>query len=155
MFYSSQVPNARLGQTIKGTDADGNLINSEVLGKFVTFMPYTATSTGGVYGALMGTPIVAVALRNYSGVTLYGKRGVKLDIAAGKLMTQVLGYCSVLAEGPVAVIDDKLATTGVAHKDIFWAVVSGPQIINTPDAGAAFNGDIVAGAGLVAATAAA
>jgi hypothetical protein len=145
-----------LGKTLKGTDADGNLINSEVLGREFTFNNIQTTSpTNGVRSFHTGEPLRVIALRNRSGVTLYGKRHATLDLTtAGTAgVTDVKGLCDALAEASV-LIDPELATVGVADKDIFWGVVEGLALTLTPEAGAGFNGDIAVGADLVAATAA-
>lgn len=145
-----------LGQTLKGTDADGNLINSEVLGGVFTFNNITTTSpSGGVRKFHTGGPLQCMAIRNRSGVTLYGKRFASLDTAAGLTeVTDVKGYADTLAEPLCVLIDENLATNGVADKDIFWGVIDGVATTLTPETGAAFNGDIAAGAVLVGATAA-
>lgn len=145
-----------LGTTLKGTDADGNLINSEILGGCFSFSNVTTTSpSGGVRKFHSNEPLIVMALRNRSGVTLYGKRHVTLDLStAGTAgVTDVKGYCDTLAEGAV-LIDEFIATNGVADKDIFWGVVSGLALTLTPETGAAFNGDIAVNADLVGATAA-
>lgn len=147
-----------LGKTLKGTDADGNLINVEVLGREYTFNNIQTTSpTGGVRGNYTGEPLRVIALRNRSGVTLYGKRHAVLDYTtAGTVgVTDVKGYANTLAQGPVVLIDDNLATAGVADKDIFWGIVEGCALTLTSETGAGFGGaDIAVGNDLVAATAA-
>lgn len=146
-----------LGATLKGTDADGNLINSEVLGREFTFNNITTTSpTNGVRKFHTGEPLRVIALRNRSGVTLYGKRHATLDLATAGLtgITDVKGYCDSLAE-PAVLIDEYLSSTGVADKDIFWGVVEGVALTLTSETGAGFNGaDIAVSNDLVAATAA-
>lgn len=145
-----------LGTTLKGTDADGNLINNEILGGCFTFNNITAVATtNGVRKVHSNEPLVVIALRNRSGVTLYGKRHATLDVSTAGLtgVTDVKGYADTLGEGSV-LIDEFLASNGVADKDIFWGVVEGVALTLTPETGAAFNGDIAAGADLVAATAA-
>lgn len=146
-----------LGTTLKGTDADGNLINSEVLGGCWTFTNIKTTSpTNGIRTPHSNEPLVVMAIRNRSGVTLYGKRWVTLDYSTAGVtgITDCKGYADTLAEGPAVMIDEFIATNGVADKDIFWAVISGVALTLTPETGAAFNGDIAVNADLVAATAA-
>lgn len=152
MAYSN--PPFELGETLSGTDSDGNLINDEVLGTVYEF-PYRGTGYG-VTPRSSSHVIKAIALRNDSGVTLKGKRLAVLDDTGGiGNYEKVKGYASVLREGHLVVIDDKIATNGVANNDIFWGVICGPQTILTPDAGAAFSGDIAISVDLIAATAAA
>lgn len=150
-------PRFELGTTLKGTDADGNLINSDCLGGVYTFSNVTTTApSGGVRKFHSNEPLTVMALRNRSGVTLYGKRHVTLDVTTAGLtgVTDIKGYCDTLAEGPSVLIDEFLATNGVADKDICWCVISGLALTLTPETGAAFNGDIAVGADLVGATAA-
>lgn len=147
-----------LGTTLKGTDADGNLINGEVLGRKYTFNSITTTTpSSGVRKLHTAEPLTVMALRNRSGVTLYGKRWATLDVATAGLtgVTDVKGYADVLAEGHCVLIDEFIATNGVADKDIFWGVVEGVATTLTSETGAGFNGaDIAVSGDLVAATAA-
>lgn len=150
-------PPFELGTSLKGTDADGNLINSEILGRQYTFNPITTNApTNGVRKFHTGEPLTVMAVRNRSGVTLYGKRLVTFDVTTAGLtgITDIKGYADTLAEGPSAPIDEFLATNGVADKDICWVVIQGVCTLQTSEAGANFNGDIAVGADLVAATAA-
>lgn len=145
-----------LGETLSGTDSDGNLINKEVVGTIYEFPSRDVASTGirGNKTRLTDRPIVAVALRNESGLTLYGKRVAKLTETAGySLLESVDGYAAELADGNVVIIDEYLATDGVADDDIFWGIISGPVTVLTSTVGADFNGDIAVGAPLVAGTA--
>lgn len=146
-----------LGTTLKGTDADGNLINTEVLGGTWTFNNITTTSpTSGVRSFHTAEPLVCIAIRNKSGVTLYGKRFATLDVSTAGLtgITDAKGYLDSLAEGPAVLIDDNIATNGVANNDIFWGIVSGVATVLTSEVNSNFNGDIAVGADLVGATAA-
>jgi len=149
-------PPFRLGDTLAGTDADGNLINTEVLGKVYSFPCYSSVPTGPKQPAQKRTEgaLYVVALRNTSGVTLYGKRLAALDTSTGGKagLTAVTGYSNTLAQANVVFIDEFIATTGVAANDIFWGVIKGPVIVSTSAVGTDFNGDIAIGAPLVAAT---
>jgi len=145
-----------LGETLSGKDTDNNLINKHWLGLIYDhpLAPATATDNRGNKARLSGRTIRAVILRNESGQTLYGKRVARLTATAGySLVTSVDGYAGAgLANANVIIIDDKLATTGVADDDLFWGVISGPQVVLTAMAGADFNGDIAVGGFLVAST---
>lgn len=151
------VPPFELGTTYKGKDDDGNLINPHWLGQVHEF-PYNNTSGSQVRGnrkRLSGRNILAIALRNESGLTLYGKRLARLTRTGGyTFLHSVDGYCAVQAEKHLVIIDPGLASGGVADDDIFWGIVAGPTTILTPEAGAAFNGDITYGDQLVGAAAA-
>ncbi|NBT35400.1 MAG: hypothetical protein EBT03_07655 [Betaproteobacteria bacterium] len=88
-----------------------------------------------------------IAVKNSSGVTLYGKRGV--DFAAGSF-SAVSGYHrtdGTASQGIAGVADEYLPATGVAPNDVFWVTVEGPTEILV---GAATSPDDL----LVAATAA-
>lgn len=145
-----------LGTTLKGTDADGNLICNEVLGGVWTFNNITTTSpTNGVRSFHTREPLVCMAVRNRSGVTLYGKRLVTFDITTAGLtgITDIKGYADTLFEKS-APLDEFIATNGVADKDICWVVIEGVCTLMTPEVNTNMNGDIAAGADLIAATAA-
>lgn len=151
------VPPFELGETYSGTDDSSNLINPHWLGQIHEF-PLNNDSGSEVRGnckRLTGRTIKAIAVRNESGLTLYGKRLARLTRTAGySLLESVDGYCDTFAEKLCGVIDPGIATNGVADDDIFWLIIEGPTTILSPAAGAAFNGDIAVGAQLVGATAA-
>jgi hypothetical protein len=143
------IPNFGLGQTYQGKDTAGNLINSHWLGQIHEF-PYNNLDGSQVRGnrkRLTGRTIHAICLRNESGITLYGKRLARLTRTAGyKLLESVDGYCAVLGEDLCVIIDPQLSSAGVADDDIFWGIIKGPAVVLTPEAGAAFNGDIAVAA---------
>ena len=145
-----------LGETLSGKDSDSNLINSEVLGKVFEFPAndLSVSSIRGTKSRRTGRTVKAVALRNESGIKLYGKRLARLTRTAGySIVESVDGYAAVLAEKLIVVIDEFLATDGVADDDIFWGIIEGPVIVLTPNlAGADFNGVFSVGDELVAAT---
>lgn len=124
-----------LGETLSGKDADGNLINKHWLGMIAEFpvAASTANDNRGNKARLVGKTIRAVVLRNESGQTLYGGKVARLTATAGySLITSVDGYMAggVAVANPI-VIDDRLATNGVADDDLFWGVFSGPQALST------------------------
>lgn len=143
-----------LGETLKGTDDDGNLINKDKLGQIYVFPASNLSGTTGKKRRT-GKPVVAVCLRNESGATLYGKRLARCTKTAGySLIEAVDGYTTVLNDGPCVVIDEFIATGGVADDDIFWGIIGGPVTVLTPLAGATFNATgIAVGDNLVACTA--
>lgn len=152
------IPPFDLGQTYRGTDLNDSsvLINAPWLGQVFEF-PYETRTTGSVRGnktRKSGRTIKAIAIRNSSGISLLPKRIVQLDTTAGVAGMQVTkGYANSWAQDNIAIVDDSLPSTGVADKDIFWAIVQGPVLTLAPMVGADFNGtDIVLGARLIAAT---
>lgn len=143
-------PPFALGETLKGKDADNNLINTEILGKPFYFPHAVSTSKARPHGR----GIVAVALRNVSGLTMLGKRVVKLSAIAGyDQITAFDGYAAGgVANGLHAILDPNLSSAGVVDDDIAWCIVRGPCLVLVPLAGADFNGDIALGAELVNST---
>lgn len=132
------------GQTLYGPDAtiDANdLQGAHLLGMEKEFedLDYGSTSPGALPHRT-GEKVVCRLVRNTSGVTLLGKRLVKLN-AAG---TEATGYATVEAER-CAATDEWLTSAGVRANDVFWAVVRGPAVVTTPVAGSDFGSDIAAG----------
>lgn len=140
----------KLGETMPGTDSNGNLINNERLGEIREF----DSRSGSNNARRAGQPIKAVLLRNVSGTRLYGGRIGRCYKSAGQsTVTECDGYTTVLADGPCVIIDDGLATAGVADDDLFWGVLCGEVLVKSPLAGAGFNATSIAvGDALVAAT---
>lgn len=67
-----------------------------------------------------------IAVRNASGVTLFGKRAV--EFASGS-QTDVVGYKRSTALALAGVSDEYLPAAGVAPNDVFWVTVEGPTQI--------------------------
>lgn len=69
-----------------------------------------------------------VAVRNSSGGALLPKRVVRFRVgtAGTAVFSEVDGYAAVTNEERVGVVDEHLAATGVADKDVFWVTVAGP-----------------------------
>lgn len=147
-------PPIELGQTLKGTDADGNLINGDKLGLIYRFP--ANKFTGGptrTKGRITGKPIIAVLLRNQCGFALLPKRMARLKATAGySLMEAVDGYSAGTADPRIVGVDSNLPSAGVADKDIFWGILSGPFTVLTPITNTDFGSDIAVGDLLVAAT---
>lgn len=152
MLYKD--PPIELGQTLPGTDADGNLINDSWLGCVfeIPAQPLGSSQIRGSKKRLVGRTVKAVLLRNESGIKLYGKRLAKLTDTAGYyLLKSVDGYATDLNEVNAVAIDRYIATTGVADDDIFWGILSGPTVIRLQGAANAA-GTIAVGAKLVSGT---
>lgn len=151
MYNSSTLP-FELGTTLKGTDADGNLINAKWEGAiFEVIDPRSGAK---------GEPLIVMVVRNLYvvasvGTALLGKRYGILKTDGGRAYTgSVIGYAPTLAAPHAVAIDDQLPSAGVAYKDLFYVILKGYHTVLTDNAGTGFNGDIAAGAALVAATAA-
>lgn len=138
-----------LNETYKGTDADGNLVNQELLGK-IYFHPVKGATDAA--GRACGRPIKAMIVRNESGAALLGKRVVKFTNSVGySNLTSIDGYAADLATGRHAFLAN-LPSAGVADNDLCWVILEGPVTVLTPIAGADFNGTITVGAPLVNST---
>jgi hypothetical protein len=155
-MYTSEPP-FELGETLQGTDDDGNLINGSWLGQKFLFpaKPTRSSTPGAAIKRRAGRGIVAMPIRNVSGQTLYGKRLCLLDYATaglgggtgGPLTTK--GYTVATGDKNCAIIDEFIETSGVADDDIFWAIIEGPVIVKMQTLAAA-SSVVVAGAKLVA-----
>jgi hypothetical protein len=147
-----------MGQTMKGTDADGNLINSFHEGEMYWLPDNRQTANiRGSKARRSNRPLLGVVCRNTSGITLLGKRlGIfERDTSnPTDFLGRVNGYSATLRGDGIVAIDDQLNSTGVAANDFFWGILFGLQTILTANAGADFVGDIAAHSRLVAGTAA-
>lgn len=149
-------PPMELGQTYKGKDADGNLINGHLLGLVYTFpnSPVNGLPRAGK-SRNTGKPITAVLLRNETGLTIYGKRFAMLSNAGGyNGVEAVSGYNATLGNFGIVLIDPFLPSGGCADDELFWGVISGAVLIKSPFAAGHVGGSIALGSLLVAATAA-
>jgi hypothetical protein len=153
-----QDPPFELGDTLTGTDPNDStkVINGQWLGQIFE-MPVQNLSGGnfaaGNKARLTGRSIIAVILRNTSGVALLGKHiGILDDTAGYALLENCDGYSDTLAQRNVVIIDDALPTAGVADDDLFWGILKGPTTVLTPIPPADFK-DISVGDPLVSSTA--
>lgn len=143
-------PPMGLGEVLKGTDEDGNLLNAHWLG-LVFDLPVPPTSTNKKRPT--GHTVKAVLLRNVSGFTMLGKRLASVRASAGyPQVEEVDGYAITLAQKGCVVVDSWLPSTGVPDDDIFWGIIKGPCEVLTGFTGAVFNGDVAVAGQLVAAT---
>lgn len=158
MYYEN--PPFELGETLDGTASDGTtLINSHLLGMIFEFpaKQVGAADNRGNKSRYTGKAIKAICLRNTSGIRLYGKRIGVLN-GAGTAGYDALHNCDGYAAGgignraQIVVIDEYLATTGVADDDLFWGIIAGPVKVLVPALGSGFNGDIAVGNLLVNST---
>jgi hypothetical protein len=143
-----------VGETLTGTDADGNLIQIDKLGlPYVIPLNRQTNLQRGNKGRLSYKPLIGVILRNASGGVLLGKRLGQLTRTAGYGMCQAVdGYSTTLANFGVVLIDPYLSSAGVASNDCFWGFIAGQLPVLVPMVGSDMNGDIAVNAPLVAAT---
>lgn len=147
-------PPMELGFTLKGTDADGNLINSDKLGQIYTFPNYPLTGGPNRSKSInTAKPIRAMLVRNTSTLTLLGGRFGQLDRTAGYTMNhKIAGYSTTLANKGIVLIDPFLPSGGVANNDICWGLISGTVKVLLPLAASDHTADIAVNDPLVAAT---
>tara|TARA_R110000824_G_scaffold6882_4_gene31614 strand:- start:5142 stop:5759 length:618 start_codon:yes stop_codon:yes gene_type:complete len=73
--------------------------------------------------------VVAIAVRNVSGISLLPKRVVTFKVdAIGK---EVDGYCEVINERVAGIVDDHLPSSGCPDDDVCWIIVKGPCLAIT------------------------
>lgn len=133
------------GDTWYGPDRTidaANLEAATILGQEKAFEDIDY-SQSGVKGARTNQMVYVRAVRNNSGVTLYGKEFVQLDAKGENITGRVVndaqhGYP----------IDEYLPAAGVRNGDICYVVVEGPAMMRTAYTGAEFNGDIAQSARL-------
>lgn len=148
-------PPMLLGQTLTGTDSDGNLINGHWLGQEFVF-PASASAAGqlrGQKGRLTGRTIRARLVRNVAGFAVLGKRVVKFVESGGYSDFETIdGYCAVKADAHLAFSDPNLPSAGCADDDIMWVIIEGPTTVLSPFEAGGFDKAIAAGDPLVGAT---
>lgn len=154
MQHATNLP-FELGEVIKGTDTDGNIMVPEWAGK-VHLLADSNVSSARLAPRRLGRQLIGIPVLNNSGITLLGKRFARLKRSGGKEdLMRVDGYAAATAEKGLVFIDEYLSTVGVADKYYFWGIVGGMVTGLTPTAGADFGGaDIAISDDLVSATAA-
>lgn len=147
-----------LGETLSGTDSSSNLINRQWLGqKFLLPSPQETRTPRSNKNRLSGKGIWAVLLRNTTGAALLPKQIATLGTGYDSTHEcygheEAEGLAVTIAAGPSVIVDPWLPSGGVADNDIFWGVLEGMCLVKTPTTHDLTQGDIAAGAPLVAAT---
>ena len=134
-----------LGETLKGTDDDSNLINTHWEGAIFEF-PDVDRSVGprGSRTRRSGAVIRAVCVRNTSGGALVvAKKALKFDLSVGtrKLLGTVNGQGSAVNQ--FGGVGDNELTTSVADDDLFWLIVGGPAEVLYKDGESIAIGDLL------------
>ena len=134
-----------LGETLKGTDDDSNLINTHWEGAIYSF-PDVDRSVGprGARTRRSGAAIRAVCVRNTSGGALtVAKKALKFDISVGtrKVIGTVNGQSSAVNQ--FGGVGDNELTTTVADDDLFWCIVGGPAEVLFKDSANIAIGDLL------------
>tara|TARA_Y100000401_G_scaffold25730_1_gene17981 strand:+ start:1086 stop:1676 length:591 start_codon:yes stop_codon:yes gene_type:complete len=134
-----------LGETLKGTDDDGNQINSQWEGAVFEFpdVDRTPSPRGGGKNRRSGGTLRAVCVRNIKDGALtvatatYGLVlgfGTTASGTGRKAAGQVAG--ASLTEGDWAGVGDpELGTTTVAKHDLFWLIIGGAVPVFAEGAG--------------------
>ena len=122
-------PPFALGQTLGVSSTDDGTGWVGVVKQF----PDVDPTTGQVRSNRVKT---CIAVRNSSGVTLYGKRMVKFVTGS---YTAVDEYTRLTNDRPAGVTDEHLSSAGVAANDVFWVTVDGPTELTVDEAVAAGN----------------
>lgn len=141
----SMVP--KIGRTLYGGSAQlaldiasGKLQGGEALGTIheVEDINYASNETVKPYRSYCRRKVMLV--RNMSGVTLFGKRLVRLKVSGLSCLAEIDGYSQNIDEKYTYPLDEFLsATTGLPNRDCGWIVIEGPAIVLTPLAGDATN----------------
>ena len=134
-----------LGETLKGTDDDSNLINTHWEGAIFEF-PDVDRSVGprGSRTRRSGAVIRAVCVRNTSGGALVvAKKALKFDLSVGtrKLLGTVNGQGSAVNQ--FGGVGDNELTASVADDDLFWLIVGGPAEVLYKDGESIAIGDLL------------
>ena len=134
-----------LGETLKGTDDDSNLINTHWEGAIYSF-PDVDRSVGPRAGRTRrsGAAIRAVCVRNTSGGALtVAKKALKFDLSVGtrKVIGTVNGQSSAVNQ--FGGVGDNELTTTVADDDLFWCIVGGPAEVLFKDSANISIGDLL------------
>jgi hypothetical protein len=125
-------PPFALGETYKGTDSEGNLINTDLEGRDYTF-PITEAVAGalGLRDRTTGRVIKARIFRNISGAVMYGKRVANVTPSSLDACTKATGPASVEGDKYVFPVDPYLGSGGVADDDLFYGIIAGPTTLLT------------------------
>ena len=143
-----------LGETLKGTDDAGALINAHWCGAVFEFPDVDRTpSLRGGKGRRSGQTLRAVCVRNTKGSALTVATathglvlGFDVDSSAGRLAAGACAGASLTAGDWAGVGDPELGTTTVADDDLFWLIIGGVVSIYV-DGNHALGEPFVAGAG--------
>lgn len=109
-------PPFALGQTLGVSSTSDGTGWVGVVKQFPDVVP----STGKIRSNRVKT---CIAVRNVSGVTLLPKRLVTFKSGS---ISEVDGYTNATDEASAGVVDEHLASSGVANNDVFWITVQGP-----------------------------
>lgn len=118
MYVSTNAP-FKKGKTLYEGDVPTSGADYTVVGSHYHYIDSTT-----------GVPGVVRAVRNESGITLYGKQPVQLN----SLGTSITGYARS-TEAEFAILDDDLDSNGVEDDDVCYIVVQGTPLVKTAPSG--------------------
>ena len=119
-----------LGETLKGTDDAGELINSHWEGAIYHFpdVDRTPSPRGGGKNRRSGQTIKAICVRNTkAGALTAAKKCLAIDLTPSdtrKLMGSVDKQCDAVNQ--VGGVGDNELTGDVPQNDLFWLIIAGP-----------------------------
>jgi hypothetical protein len=161
MIYD--VPPFDLGETLKGTDDDSNLINSHWQGAIFEFPDVDRTpAIRGGKSRRSGNALRAICVRNTSGGALtvaslcmqfnvaVGDYTVTSQATANTEYRKVFGTCKAVT-GAVnlwgGIGDPELGSDTVADDDLFWIIISGVCLAKLKASETVVPGDILKSSG--------
>ena len=159
------IPPFDLGETLSGTDSDGNLTNLHWIGAVFEFPDVDRTpALRGGKTRRSGQALRAVCCRNTKGSALtvatatYGLAlGFDVDDSTGRLAAGACAGRSLAENDWSGIGDPELGATTVADDDLFWLIIGGVVPVYA-EGGIAVGAPVVADAGtdghVMAATAA-
>ena len=159
-------PPFNMGESLKGTDADGNIINAQWEGAVFEFPDVDRTpALRGGKSRRSGSVVRCVCVRNTSGGNLVvAKKVIIFDLTPVESSTSQQLFGLVDGQGSAVnqlggVGDNDMtgiASAGVADDDLFWLIIGGPcecsiKTSETPIVGELLTASATAGA-LITAT---
>jgi hypothetical protein len=150
-----------LGDTLKGTDDDSNLINTHWEGAIFEFPDFDRTGSNIRSGKTRrsGQSIRAVCVRNTSGGSLtVASLALKFDLTPSTSVSsqataeiagrEIIGRVDAVSGGAnlwCGIGDDQL-TSAVAANDLFWLIVGGPVVAKIAASATITFGDVLVSA---------
>ena len=148
------IPPFDLGETLSGTDSDGNLTNAHWCGAVFEFPDVDRTpALRGGKTRRSGQSLRAVCCRNTKGSALTvatATYGLVLGFdtaASGRLAAGACAGASLTEGDWAGVGDPELGATTVADDDLFWLIIGGVVPVYAEGSGIAAGTKVVADAG--------
>jgi len=146
-----------MGESLSGTDADGNIINAQWEGAVFEFPDVDRTpALRGGKSRRSGSVVRCVCVRNTSGGNLViAKKVIIFDITPIETSTsqQLFGLASGQggAVNQLGGVGDNdftgLASVGVATNDLFWLIIGGPCLCSIKSSETPIVGELLTASG--------